>query len=259
MSATVYYTYVSYENKGRLYIGSRKCPVDKTPDTDPYLGSYKDKTFQPIGKAILGVYGSKEEALEAEVELHRINDVAKNPLFANQACLTSKGFSHGMLGKKHSQKTRERLSKALSGENATMKGKTHTLEARKKMSKAKSGANNPRYRLIDWYHPVFGEVLQKSCSDMVKMFPEQELDEGCLSKVSRGILPYHKGWRTLENKNSIDILKRRWYHKDYGTFFASPTELARMFPEQNLSNKCLSRVSKGTRPHHRGWSLLFLV
>lgn len=92
---TTYYTYRSFEEfeGGRSYIGVRKCPAGKTPETDPYLGSYTDKTFSPTAKEILGVYGCKEEALQAEIDLHIQFDVAKNPHFANKARATSMGFS----------------------------------------------------------------------------------------------------------------------------------------------------------------------
>lgn len=35
---TIYYTYYSYEEFGRGYIGYRKCPEKYTPETDPIPG-----------------------------------------------------------------------------------------------------------------------------------------------------------------------------------------------------------------------------
>jgi len=86
-----YYTYYSYEEWGRGYIGSRGCEC--LPDEDiKYLGSFKDKTFNPTQKIILEIYGTREQALEAEVILHDFYDVANNPHFANKAKQTSTKF-----------------------------------------------------------------------------------------------------------------------------------------------------------------------
>ena len=38
--------------------------------------------------------------------------------------------------------------------------------------------------LYDWYHPVFGKVLQTSVSDLVKMFPDQDLDPEQLRQLA---------------------------------------------------------------------------
>jgi len=86
-----YYTYYSYEEFGRGYIGSRQCKC--LPEEDvKYFGSYTDKTFKPTHKIILETYNIREEALIDEVKLHEFYDVHKNPHFANQAKLTSEKF-----------------------------------------------------------------------------------------------------------------------------------------------------------------------
>jgi hypothetical protein len=86
-----YYTYYSYEEFGRGYIGSRKSKVSPEQDIS-YFGSYKDKTFKPTQKIILTTYQTREEALAAEIRLHEFYDVANNPHFANQAKQTSEKF-----------------------------------------------------------------------------------------------------------------------------------------------------------------------
>lgn len=228
---TTYYTYRSFEefDSGKSYIGVRKCPAGKTPETDPYLGSYSDKTFSPTSKEILGVYGCKEEALQAEIDLHKKFDVARNPHFANRACATSTGFSCGMSGRKHTESSKEKLSKSrkslnlsgpnnyffgrthteetknkisnslisldLKGENNPMYGKKFSEEHREKMSKAKLGEKHPRYMPQDWYHPVYGTVLQKSAPELVRLFPKQNLISWSLRAVANGKQSHHKGWK----------------------------------------------------------------
>ena len=87
----IYYTYYSYEPFGRGYIGSRGCECN--PVKDNYFGSYRDKTFNPSCKIILTEHPTREEAVEAEVKLHKFYQVDINPHFANKAKQTSSSFS----------------------------------------------------------------------------------------------------------------------------------------------------------------------
>ena len=97
------YTYYSFEEYGRGYIGARSksCIGD-----DEYKGSYKDKTFNPTHKIILGEYETMEEALADEIALHNFFNVSVNPHFANRSKATSTGFSRA--GVKDSEVTVER-------------------------------------------------------------------------------------------------------------------------------------------------------
>ena len=85
-----HYIYYSYEEFGRGYIGCRTCSC--LPEEDNYLGSYKDKTFNPTNKIILETFDNRTEALEAEVLLHQFYNVDTNPHFANKAKQTSTKF-----------------------------------------------------------------------------------------------------------------------------------------------------------------------
>jgi len=89
-----HYTYYSYENWGRGYIGRRSCSVP--PEQDNYFGTYSDKTFKPDQKLILGVHSTREEAAEAEVKLHEFFQVHLNSHFANKARQTSKKFYNSL-------------------------------------------------------------------------------------------------------------------------------------------------------------------
>jgi hypothetical protein len=86
-----YYTYYSYEEWGRGYIGVRTCKC--LPEEDiKYFGSYRDNTFYPTQKIILQTYNTREEAYADEIILHDYYDVANNPQFANMSNATSTGF-----------------------------------------------------------------------------------------------------------------------------------------------------------------------
>jgi hypothetical protein len=86
-----YYTYYSYEEYGRGYFGSRGCECLPEEDIN-YFGSFRDKTFKPTQKIILGIYETREEAYADEIILHDYYDVANNPHFANRANATSTKF-----------------------------------------------------------------------------------------------------------------------------------------------------------------------
>ena len=86
-----FYTYYSYEPWGRGYIGKRECKCLPEEDTK-YFGSFKDKTFKPTEKIILGEFASREEAFDAEIKLHSFFEVDRNPHFANKSKQTSTRF-----------------------------------------------------------------------------------------------------------------------------------------------------------------------
>ena len=137
-----YYTYYSYEEWGRGYIGKRSC--DCLPEEDiEYFGSFKDATFKPTRKIILrSDYANAKELAEDEIILHDFYDVAKNPHFANQAKQTSTGFDR--TGTKITEETRLKLSESRLGERNHMFGKTvvHTKETKEKMSESRLGEKN---------------------------------------------------------------------------------------------------------------------
>lgn len=74
-----YYTYYSYEEWGRGYIGSRGCKC--LPEEDVrYFGSFRDKKFKPTQKIILkSDYATREEAYADEIALQKFYKVVENP------------------------------------------------------------------------------------------------------------------------------------------------------------------------------------
>lgn len=86
-----HYVYYSYEPWGRGYIGKRSCRV--SPEADPYMGSFSDKSFRPTEKIVIAIFETAEAALQAEVLLHNFYQVDRNPHFANRSRQTSTGFT----------------------------------------------------------------------------------------------------------------------------------------------------------------------
>jgi hypothetical protein len=126
-----HYTYYSYEEWGRGYIGSRTCKC--LPENDVrYFGSFRDKTFKPTQKIILkSDYTTREEAYADEIILQEHYKVAKNPHFANRAYQTSTKFC---LSKEERIKTAKKSAETSKNRGAGIFGmrKQDIIEAGKK-------------------------------------------------------------------------------------------------------------------------------
>ena len=142
MSNLIYpqhYTYeITNKKSGISYIGVRSCNCH--PSADPYMGScdtldnaIKNEGIENFTKTILQTFDTREGAMQHEVGLHELYDVAKNPHFYNQAKTTSTGFHTA--GKEPSEETKKRMSEAHKGR----KMKPFSEEHKRKMSEVKKG------------------------------------------------------------------------------------------------------------------------
>lgn len=226
---SLYYTYYSYEEFGRGYIGYRKCPSGETPESDQYLGSFNDKSFKPTSKIVLTVHNSKEDAILAEIKIQKLFNVVDNPHFANKAFQTSKSFCYSRLGEKHTEESKRKMSERHSGkilspehrkkisENNTKEknpffGRRHTEETKRMLSERMSGEKAPFYgrkhtndskkkiaegisKPANLFHPDYSNTLSMSITNLKRNFPELNLNLGHLSEVANGKRSQHKGWR----------------------------------------------------------------
>jgi hypothetical protein len=120
-----------------------------------------------------------------------------------------------------------------------------------------------RYRPLNFFHPVCGEILNKTAPELVSIFPEQNLNATNLYQVSKGILAQHQGWRPvccpIDKDISLSKIARayrplNWFHPVCGEIFNTTIpELIEMFPDQLLEQSALWRISKGTRYQYKGW------
>ena len=159
MSNLIYpqhYTYeITNKKSGISYIGVRSCNCH--PSADPYMGScdtldnaIKNEGIENFTKTILQTFDTREGAMQHEVGLHELYDVAKNPHFYNQAKTTSTGFhkadtkvseesrrkmSISRTGIKLSEETKRKISEA----NKGRKMKPFSEEHKRKMSEVKKG------------------------------------------------------------------------------------------------------------------------
>jgi hypothetical protein len=130
-----HYTYYSYEEFGRGYIGKRSCKCSPEEDVK-YFGSYTDKTFKPTQKIILETYDTPTEAIVAEIKLQHFFNVVPNPHFANQAYQTSTKFrgNSETAKKANASRTPEQRSEASRKANASRTPEQRSESARKRQA-----------------------------------------------------------------------------------------------------------------------------
>ncbi len=162
--------YIGIGNPRRPYTGRRRC--GRPPSRDRIIILHENLEWEEacrIEKELIAFYGREDLGTGILRNLTDGGEGAVNP----------------------SKETREKMSESRSGENHPMFGKSHSEETRKKLSKKLSKPRN-------WYHPDHGKVLQKSCLEMIKLFPEQNLHKGNLCSVAKGVQNHHKGWIALK-------------------------------------------------------------
>lgn len=107
------------------------------PCDDPYMGSYRDKTFKPTEKIVLFEFLTRAEAEKAESNLHEFFQVVPNPRFANKCKNILNGFSRA--GSTNTAEHREKTRVANQGKCNPNYGKPRSLSTKAKQSKALKG------------------------------------------------------------------------------------------------------------------------
>lgn len=241
MSIDIYYTYYSYEEFGRGYIGYRKCPKKFTPENDPYLGSYTDRTFKPNHKIILTVHNNAEEARLAEMKIQEYFQVLENPHFVNRSIQTGKGFyikahseetkrkiriSH--TGKKASKEARAKMSAAKMGKKLSQEvcekrrgkrlgestkekirisnlGRPKSKEHRRNISLSKVGKNNPMYgknKLYSFENKIKG--IKEFNISIKEMCSKYQLKSCGLYQLKTGKVTMYRDWTMLISSQSVE-------------------------------------------------------
>ena len=168
--------YIGIGNLQRPYTGRRRCGTP--PPKERIVILHKNLEWEEaceIEKELIAFYGRKDLGTGILRNLTdggegtpgvKVSEKTKRKMSEN-----NKGKNNPNYGKKHLEETKKKISRAISGKNNHNYGKNLPEEVKKKISESNSGKNNPRYTTRNWYHPAHGEVLQKSISDLVKMFP----------------------------------------------------------------------------------------
>lgn len=134
---------------GRVYIGQRKCPAGKTPETDSYHGSGKiwkciyNAHPDECVKVVIETCFTKEAVNRLEVAY-----VEQYKHFMGDRCVNiANGGDGGSLpgedspfyGKHLSEEHRRKISESLKGTEGTWKGKQRSEETKRKLSEVNKG------------------------------------------------------------------------------------------------------------------------
>ena len=204
-----------------------KCPRDRKKNIHILYSGLDEKTAFKLEVELIAKYGRIDLYPEWGI-LHNLTDGGE-----------------GVSGRQVSKDTKKKISEKNRG--------------KKPCRKTVLGPGDPGYKPIDWYHPEYGDIKGRSISDLIKMFPKDNLKHQNLSLVSKGKYYQYKRWRLLKNKNNNprQKYKRDWYHPVHGEIMQKTiSELMNMFPEENLCSSALSQVTKGKYFQFKEWRLL---
>jgi hypothetical protein len=158
-------------------------------------------------------------------------------------------------------------------------GRVMSEEELKKRAEIGERSKKPR----NWFHIEHGLITGISTSELVKMYPEQNLNFKCLSSVALGSgKNEHKGWiyvnsdvlgvdfdkQKIEYKLSQEYFngevngkrvnskrgKLNWSHEVYGFVpNKSCSDLIKDYPGDGLWRSCFSLLVRGKLKQYRGW------
>lgn len=177
------------------------------------------RAFNKYGEANFTFEVAEEVAKDRlfEVESQYLALARELPLLYYNMSYSSEG---GRLGLKHSEESKRRMSKALTGKKRTEEakrrisesklGSKHSTEAKQKISKATTGENNPFYgkhhtveikrKLLEYRlsktnrvfkNKVTGETFLGIRNDFVKKYA---LNGAHVSSLIKGRRKFHKNW-----------------------------------------------------------------
>ena len=230
MFHTVYDSFESRQG-GRDYIGKHS-----TEDPyDGYLGSYKDKTFNPDDKIVFAYAKTKEGAVWLEIMFQRVFGVVEDPQFANKSYQTSDKFVTGFAGEDHpmygtsrpdtternltNNPSKQPEAAAKIAEAARKRKGTYTEETRWKMGKPIRDriSDNPNYQ---------SEVGTKG-GEKTRELGVGIFDPANKGKGSRARSPEAK--RSNGLKTSAILNNQRWRNTDpnFEPYESTPAGLAR--------------------------------
>lgn len=197
---------------------TRKINMEDYKKTNPYLKSGEDNPR--YGKTHEEIYG-KEKSKEIKEKLSK----------------TFKENGHPWQGRHHSTETKAKLSKA-------HKGRKPSKEALENMSKAMRGKTS--WKKGKTYEEIYG----KEGSDELKT----RLVNKFTGKNNHFYGKSHSK-ETIEKQRQAKLaksIKCEFVDHEGNKFY--PDTMTSFCKEHNLDVSAMSRVRKGERPHHKGWT-----
>lgn len=213
----IYYIYcITNQINNKTYIGQRKCPANKTPETDSYMDSGKillqaeeKYGLQNFSKSILAITGSKENVNILEkvfIQLYREQGKAEY------------NIANGGDGGKTYEWTDEMKNKFSKME----KGKIFSKETREKISDSLKCEKNHNFGLR-WYNNGAENILSKECPAgftkgmILKANPWNKGKRGIYSNETRKAM----GAKNIGNKYTVgrktsDVTKEKLRQANLG-------------------------------------------
>ncbi len=209
MSSTNIYTEQKYVVYHITYSGD-KFPQNYIGSTSlesiqhGYMGSVSSKKYKSLWNQelkenpqlfnleIISYHDTRPAATYAELQIQKIFNVVKNPLFVNLAYASVNGY----FGKDTSGKNNPMYGKKRALENNPMYGKQHTKKSCQKISESRLNKIYPNarksYSIID---PKGNSFIITGLADFCR---KNNLSAGHMSSIANGIGKSHKGWQCIK-------------------------------------------------------------
>ena len=224
-----YYTYYSYEEYGKGYIGSRKCFCLPGEDIK-YLGSSSDKTFKPTHKIILkDDYTTREEAYADEITLQEYYKVVENPHFVNKSYQTSTKF---YVSRENAVENGKKGGK-ISGQKHKENGTGVCGRSKEKMSEDGKGATERARELGVGLYGLSSK--EKSEAGKIGGKKIKELGIGIF-----GMSPEER--KKVSSKSGKEVGKQKWVCLETG-FITTPGALGRYQKARSIDTSKRKRIS----------------
>jgi hypothetical protein len=225
----VYHTTYSGYQLPANYIGSTSV---KKINEDSYHGSVKSKSYKSIWLSelkehpelfkteIISYHDTRPDATYKELQLQKIFNVVKNPLFINMSYAAPNGFfgmstkgipktdehKKNMRGGKRTEETKKNISVSLTGK----KRKPFTEQTKTNMSVSRKGIRFSESHILNmteskalWWkltNPL-GEIMY--IKNLAKFCRENDLISSSMCHVSRGDRTDYNGWKCAKDDRHI--------------------------------------------------------
>lgn len=242
-----HYVYYSYEEYGRGYIGSRTCPKGLRPEEDvSYLGSFRDKTFNPTNKIILKTYATRDEALKAEIFLHKAYNVASNKNFANIVNLTSTKFNVIDSVWYNNGEKEIFLNLDTFPPDGFSKGRLNTVEIFEKRSMAKRGNKNTLG--FFWCNDGERNLFLKETEEIPEGFRKGLLGFQHSNETKEKISKANKGKRWYNNgEKNIILMRDEEVPEGFVKGLCEKTKTKISKAKRNMSDETKTKISEANK------------
>ena len=255
------------ENKH--YYGKRSSKVLPLLDIGiSYFSSSSDKEFINDQKnnpknykyKVVSVYLTSEQAIAKEIKLHNKFDVGANSHFYNKAKQTSTKFN--LAGTKASEETKAKLSKARKNKESPNKGKKFSEASKEKLSKALKGR-----KFSEEHKSRMSDAAKKSVAaaahlaTLIELGTGRPTSEKTKAKISEAHKRYHELPETRQKVLDTLVKLANIYDYKTGELLAESVCITHYAKEHGYGQAQLSKTanadrelpSNGKNPHqHKG-------